>query len=186
VGKGNESGKENNIVAEIKSTLDIVLERTKNLIMTEEEKASLQRKELAGKITGWLGKYLDGLMDMEAIRKEMTSMEEKSRKNSRHILKSLVLDRLDPREDAEKILDLLEGILGESREPYLDAMGKLKNTMVAERSQFAESLRRELSDRGIAGSAVTPNLARDEKRRLFQENALAEFRKGIALIGRDN
>jgi hypothetical protein len=37
-------------MAEIKSTLDIIMERTKNLTMTDEEKASFRRKEAEGKV----------------------------------------------------------------------------------------------------------------------------------------
>ena len=60
-------------MAEIKSTLDLVLERTKNLTLTEEEKKSLQRKELEGKIRGWGQKYLDGLMRLSAVNEAVSA-----------------------------------------------------------------------------------------------------------------
>jgi phosphoribosyl-ATP pyrophosphohydrolase len=173
-------------MAEIKSTLDLVLERTKNLTMTEEEKASLQRKELEGKIRGWGQKYLDGLMDLSAVRTEMASIPENHRKAGRNILKGFVLEHIDTQGDIGKIFDLLEGILEESRESYLAAIQNFQKALAAERSRFLEALRAGLAGRGISGSAVTPSLARDEAWKLFHEKALAEFRKGIALIRRDN
>jgi hypothetical protein len=173
-------------MAEIKSTLDLVLERTKNLTMTKEEKESLQRKELEGKIRGWGQKYLDGLMHLSEVKTGMASIPENRRKESRTILRGLVLENLDTQGDPEKIFDLLEGILEESREPYLAAIRKFQKAVAAEGSRFLEDLRSGLADSGISGPAVTPNLARDEAWKRFHEKALAEFRKGIALIHRDN
>ena len=41
-------------MAEIKSTMDLIMERTKNLTMTDEEKKKLQLDELRGKVRGWV------------------------------------------------------------------------------------------------------------------------------------
>ena len=173
-------------MAEIKSTLDLVLERTKNLTMTEEEKTSVQRKELEGKIRGWVKKYLDGLMDLKAVRTGMAAIPENRRKTGRDILKGLVLEHLGAQGDAGKIIDLLEGILKESREPYLAAIQNFQKALAAERPRFLEAMRAGLAAREISGSAVTPDLARDEAWSLSHEKTLAEFRKGLALIGRDS
>ncbi len=46
-------------MAEIKSTIDLIMERTRNLTMTEEEKEELRNKELTEKAKGWVVRYLD-------------------------------------------------------------------------------------------------------------------------------
>jgi hypothetical protein len=172
-------------MAEIKSTLDLVLERTKNLTLTEEEKASIQRKELEGKIRGWGQKYLDGLMDLGAVRTALALIQENRRNSGREILKAFILENLDIQGDTGKLFDLLEGILKENRAPYLTAIQNFHQALAAGRSRFLEILGAVLADRGISGSAVTPNFAKDKAWKLFLEKALEEFRKDIALIGRD-
>lgn len=185
-GKGYKSGKGNNTMAEIKSTLDIVLERTKNLTMTQEEKASIQRKELEGRIRGWVKKYLDGLMDLKKVKTEMAAIPENQRQAGRDCLKNLVLEHFGAQGDAGKALDLLDEVLEESREPYLAAFRNFQKKRIAERSRLMKTLRAGLAARGISGSAVMPNLDGNEAWALFEEKALAEFRKGLALIGRDS
>lgn len=173
-------------MTEIKSTLDIVLERTKNLTLTDQERASLQRKELEGRVRGWVKKYLDGLMAIEALKAEMEAVPKEQRKASRDIFRSLIRENLDAQGDAVKILDLLECILEESRDPYLAAMQHYQRNLTAEQLRLIDSMKEGLAGLGISGSAVAPNLDRDGSWKRFRENALAEFRRGLSIIGRDS
>jgi hypothetical protein len=173
-------------MVQIKSTLDLVLERTKNLTLTDEERTSLQRKELEGRIRGWVKKYLDGLMAIDAVQTKMASLPKNQRTAGRDILRSFVLENLAAQGDIGKSLDLLEGILEESREPYLAAVRNFQEALFTQRVRFLEALKAGLADREISGRAITPNLDGDDAWALFQEKALAEFRKDLALIGRDN
>jgi uncharacterized protein (UPF0147 family) len=176
-----EKGK---MMAEIKSTLDLVLERTKNLTFTDEERESLQRKELEGRIRGWVKKYLEGLMDLKAVRAGMDEVPRNQRKTGRDILQSLILENLDVQGGAGKSLDLLEGILAESREPYLTALQHYERTLAAERLKMISSAKAKLAERGISGGAVSPNLEREEAWRRFREKARGEFREGLNAMGR--
>ena len=49
-------------MAEIKSTLDIIMEKAKKFSVTEEEKKGFKRQELEGKIKGLVQKALDGVL----------------------------------------------------------------------------------------------------------------------------
>lgn len=46
-------------MAEIKSTLDLVLERTKHLSQSSEEKQAQKQKDIANRLNGLLQKYQD-------------------------------------------------------------------------------------------------------------------------------
>lgn len=173
-------------MAVIKSTLDIVLERTKNLTMTEEEKATIQRKELEGRVRGWVKRYLDGLMDLKKVKTGMDAIPNNHRKAGLEILKIQILEHIDLQGDNRNILDLLEGILEENREPYLAVFLNFQKKLAAERSRLLEALQSGLAESGISGSAVTPNLDRDEAWNHCQGKILAEFRTGLTLIGRDD
>jgi hypothetical protein len=125
-------------------------------------------------------------MSIEAVKAEMAAFPKKQKEAGRDIFKSLILENLDVQGDIGKVLDLLEAVLEENREPYLAAIRNFQEMLFTQRSQFLEALKAGLADRAISGNAVTPNLAHDEAWRLFQEKALVEFREGLALIGRDS
>ena len=52
-------------MAEIKSTLDLVMEKTKNLSLSSEEKQTQRNKEIEGRIRGLLQKYQDQLITLD-------------------------------------------------------------------------------------------------------------------------
>jgi len=58
-------------VAEIKSTLDLVLEKTRDLTLTEEEKRNLEREELDKKIQRIVNRYLDNSLPVTRLRREV-------------------------------------------------------------------------------------------------------------------
>jgi len=143
-------------MAEIKSTLDIVMERTKDLTMTDEEKASLRRIESERKVKGWIQKYQDGVNGPDTLRsdfdKELIEYPE-----VRHILKSQLIGCLRLTGDNEKFLELFEGILGISADTIKNIIHSLKYNMEIQRIRRIESLVKELKERRIYGSAVVPN-----------------------------
>ncbi|MGD1153498.1 MAG: hypothetical protein ABR911_11595 [Syntrophales bacterium] len=143
-------------MAEIKSTLDIIMERTKNLTMTDKEKASFRRKEAEGKVKGWVQKYQDGVIELDTIKsyfeKEITEYPE-----VRQILKSQLLDCLKLTGDNGKILRLLEDILETSTETIENTIQSFKHEMDILRIKRIESLGKELKERKIYGSSVAPN-----------------------------
>lgn len=55
-------------MAKIKSTLDIVMERTRNLTITQEEKDALRRKELLDRVRGWVQALVDGKSSVSDLR----------------------------------------------------------------------------------------------------------------------
>jgi hypothetical protein len=69
-------------MAEIKSTLDLIMERTRNLSMTPEEKEALRRKEWHSRIQGWLQRYLDGLMGTNSLKEAILDLLDRPEKRS--------------------------------------------------------------------------------------------------------
>ena len=54
-------------MGEIKSTLDLVLEKTKNLTLSSEEKESQKQKEVENRIKGMVQKYQDGILSINQL-----------------------------------------------------------------------------------------------------------------------
>ena len=143
-------------MAEIKSTLDIIMERTKNLTMTDKERASFKRKEAEGKVKGWIQKYQDGIVELDTLRSEFKK-EITDYPDARQILKAQLLDCLRLTGDNGKILRLLEDILGISTNTINNTIQSLKQEMEILRIRRIESLAEELKKRKIYGSSVVPN-----------------------------
>ena len=65
-------------MGEIKSTLEIIMEKTKDLTLTEEEKKEFKQKDMAGKIKGIIQKFLDGTLDLNRFKTEIAVLEKVS------------------------------------------------------------------------------------------------------------
>ena len=66
-------------MAEIKSTLDIIMEKAKKFSVTEEEKKGFRRQELEGKIKGLVQKALDGVLDYGRFQTEVVALQAKEK-----------------------------------------------------------------------------------------------------------
>ncbi len=62
-------------MAEIKSTLDLIMEKTKGLTLSPEEKEKIHREEWLKKAKGWIQKFLDDRTDLGKVKDELFSRE---------------------------------------------------------------------------------------------------------------
>jgi hypothetical protein len=143
-------------MAEIKSTLDIIMERTKNLTMSDEEKASFRRKESEGKVRGWVQKYQNGTIGIDKLKLDIEK-EAAEHPEIPHILKTQLLDCLRLTGENDIMLRLLEDILGISTESIEEIIQSFKRKIDILRNRNIEGLREELKKRKVYGSAVVPN-----------------------------
>jgi hypothetical protein len=144
-------------MAEIKSTLDIILEKTKNLSVTEEEKREFKKREMGGKIKGLIQKFLDGIVDFERLKIEAASIG----KGQENILKQIIIkesvERITPGQDNEPLLKLLEGTAGIDASPVRKVLTDFEHGLEKERNSHERYLRNRLKEEGISGSAVLLN-----------------------------
>lgn len=148
-------------MAEIKSTLDIIMEKTRGLKLTEDEKARLEEKELKGKVHGWVQRYVDGLMDPKGIEQELERLDPEKRRRAADAVLESVLERFDPEETDERLLDLLEKAAAKDAGPLRRLSENFRKAQAERKAAQTEILLLALSARGVSGSAVTPNLEAD-------------------------
>ena len=177
------AGDEGEIIdmAEIKSTLELILERTKNLTLTQEEKERLQRKEAMGKIKGSVQKYLDGLIGAAALAAEMEDLG-KNTPDSRDMLESELREHLDPESENRKIFEALEETLDTDTRPLWDRISRFRQEIEAEKENIEDRLKRTLEDRNISGSAVIPNPAQSEAFQARIRKMKEDFKKEISAV----
>lgn len=149
-------------MAEVKSTLDLVLERTRNLTLSEDEKKG-QATDNAKKIfNGAVQKYLDSNLDMAGLEQALVGLQKQYPEVERQALREALLEKIDLAALHGPLPDLLEHVFGcrVAGLKNLDlAYARDIQALAQERSR---RLRDELKDRfQISGSAVVPNLAAD-------------------------
>ena len=164
-------------MAEIKSTLDIIMEKAKKFSVTEEEKKGFKRQELEGKIKGLVQKALDGILDSERFQVEVVALQAKERDSVDQILKDEVVARLEVEANSEALLKILETAGGSEKAAVKKTLADFEMKTARQKDSRRKSLIESFKKKGISGSAVLPNLDADpewasiksEMRRQLQE-----------------
>ncbi len=150
-------------MGEIRSTMDIIMEKTKDLKMTDGEKESIQMTEIERKIRGLLQKYLDGVLKREGLKKEMDSLSQGKYQMTTAALTKECLDRLVLEGENEKILDTFEYLTGVDVHPLKKTLNGFKKKLEKQKKVQEKALRENLERERISGSAVIPNIQSDIK-----------------------
>ena len=148
-------------MAEIKSTLDIIMEKAKKFSVTEEEKQGFKRQELEGKIKGLVQKALDGILDSERFEVELLALQAKEKDLVDQILKEEVVARIELGANNELLLKLLENIAGLASTAIRKVLAEFEKKAEMQQESRRKALVYDLKKKGISGSAVLPNLDAD-------------------------
>jgi hypothetical protein len=168
-------------MAKIKSTLDLVMERTKDFAMNREDRDALQRKEWEDKARGWAQMLLDQKITIDGLMKDFTV--ESSRYGAlAGILHSELTRHMDPDGDNSLILKALTEVLGLDVKPFTDFINDYHADYGLYRQEHQERLRSELKAKGISGTALVPNLDHDEVWLTFVKGLKDGFRQKILAL----
>ena len=95
-------------MGEIKSTLDLVLEKTRHLSQSLEEKQAQTLKDTENRINGLLQKYLDGMYSLEQLQRDYEKFTAEFKLPNHAALAGQVISRLDPGQDNRALFDVLD------------------------------------------------------------------------------
>jgi len=170
-------------MGEIKSTLDLVMEKTKHLTQSREEREQQKLKEARQRIRGLIQKYQDSLLDQDRFAIELDKMIKTYDVIANDILLNELLDDLDVNRDNKSQLTLLKDICNMDitglESVYAGYMDELQ-LMTQERNQV---LKNDLAEKqSIAGSAVVPNVEMDK---IWQANVVEINNKFSQLLIRE-
>jgi hypothetical protein len=148
-------------MAKIKSTLDLVMERTKNISMTEDEKEALHRKEWVDKVRGWVWKMMDRTITTSEVRASLKSGIS-AYSALENILRQELVEHIDPDGDNTLVFQALDEILGVDATPFRESISAFQRALDVHRKEHEDRVRAELEAGGISGTAVMPNLEHDD------------------------
>ena len=149
-------------MGEIKSTLELAMERTKKVTISEKEKEEIKQREVLQKATSLFHRYREGHLSLNEILKQIEKMEKKTAATVKELLLSQWIDALSLGDGDERILKGIESLKGRNLDElkqkfhsvlsqYLSKKEKVKEKV---KVQFTEALRKD----SIYGSAVEPKL----------------------------
>jgi hypothetical protein len=148
-------------MAEIKSTIDLIMERTKNLSLSEEEKEAIRRREAEGKVHGWIQRYRDGVLTLRDLKREYAE-EKKAFPGVEGLLRSALLEQVEPAGENRAVLEMMEKVLKVKTEPILAEVNACREELLTIARERLDAEREALRQRGVSGPAVIPNPARDK------------------------
>jgi hypothetical protein len=162
---------------EIKSTLDIIMEKAKKFSVTEEERQGFKRQELEGKIKGLVQKTTDSILDSERFQVEVTALRAKDRDLVDQVLKEELVARLEVEQNSQELLEMLEYVAGSASSGVRKVLADFEKKGEKQKEIRRKTLLESFKKKGISGSAVLPNLDADpewarikaEMRRQLQE-----------------
>jgi len=167
-------------MAEIRSTLDLIMEKTRNLTLSDEEKKALDLKERQGKVKGWLQRYVDGQIDLRDIEEDLAGIG-KEKKIVLDLIRSEALSYIEPNEDNESILALLREIVGENTDHLSLKIDAFRKDLRLKMTELGKAAALRLEAKGIRGSAVIPNLEKDPAWQTWFAAAMVSFRKTLGI-----
>jgi hypothetical protein len=147
-------------VGEIKSTIDLVMEKTKGLSLSEEEKRHLKEEEEARKAQVHVKRYLKGDLDLEQLLDQGRASSKTAQKTMIH---ALVEEGLKPgRESFSRALSALERWNPDGPKSSLKRLKDFSlmyaKALQKQKRKVKAQLWEELAARGVEGSAVEPNV----------------------------
>ncbi len=149
-------------MGEIKSTLELAMERTKKFSLSDKEKEEMKQKEVLQKASSLFHRYRDGHLSLNEVLKEIGKMEERTATTVKEFLFSRWMDDLSLNDDHDRIFKGMEAFkrrsLDEVKRKFLHLLSqyqKEKETLKEKTNlQLMEILKRE----GIYGSGVEPRI----------------------------
>jgi hypothetical protein len=154
-------------MGEIKSTWDIVLEKTKGMEITSGDRERIKREELTSKIHAIFHKYMDARGNRECLQREFEGLQVGEREVIERELLFELVDAVDLSKDNDKVMRGIEAVKGKTAAKVLEKLRLLASEFKASRDerarQIEEVFRRRFATRGISGSAVQPGLEGKEE-----------------------
>lgn len=170
-------------VSEIKSAIELAMERTKGLVMDDKEKQEAVARELGSRMGGLLRRYLEEMIDLDDFRKEYEKLAG-NEAQKKGLLVEAALSEFDLSEDNQKVFDILSFAGGEGddrlKREIDDLQSEFNNRMAAEVEGVRKSISARLEKMGISGNAVEPNVAEWDEWKSAMDQTKSFFKKRLA------
>ena len=152
-------------MSEIKSTLDLVMEKTRDLNLSREERDAQRTEDIRKTLRGMIQKYGDRVLRKDPFLEEFRRLDTIDHLSTEQILRTELLGQIDLAQDPEAHvaqLELLQWVCGLKVDGLETVLREFAEQQARVESDRSRELRDTLqTDLNISGSAVVPNLEMD-------------------------
>jgi hypothetical protein len=163
-------------MAEIKSSIELAMERTKGLTFSDEERHRVEEDKDRRAAHGLLSQYLRGEVSLAELTRKKDSSSVAFREA---LMREMVVGLRLGREEFSRGLDALEQWQGRQSRPLLNRIRDLSmqfgQSLQKRRRKVKADLWEDLARRGLEGSAVEPNVEGSTQWRDLVEALAREF-----------
>lgn len=148
-------------MAEIKSAIEIAMEKTKSLRLSSEEREKIKEDEFQSRAHGLVNRFLEVDLHFREVDKELAKLLPEQRAQMEKIMLQVLAESLDLDRKNDLVFQGIEILAPEKKKN----IAKIKKLMEEYRSQKEREyqktekiLRARLEAAGISGSAVLPKM----------------------------
>ncbi len=167
-------------MAEIKSAIELAMEKTRNLVVDSKEREAMAIKDIEDKVKAVLRRYMEEMVDDEDAAKELNKVNA-DLTLKRTLIVDAVVEEFDVRKNNEPLLALMyaAGIdLPETIRSELETLSKtFREAVEARKIVVRERISDNLAESGIAGNGIEPNLVAWDEWREEVEQAGNAFKQ---------
>jgi hypothetical protein len=149
-------------MGEIKSALELAMERSKKYVISDEERERIKEKEILQKATGLFHRYQENHLSIHETVREIERMDERTRGTAKEILLSQCAGALSLEEDPERLFSLMESIKNQDLHPIRQEFQSLSTAYHEEKEKARQKMGLHLAEilkkAGIYGDAIVPNV----------------------------
>ena len=150
------------MMSEIKSTLDLVMEKTRHLSLSENEKQEQSCLELTQKAKGLVSKVMDGKISIAHLKTEIQRLHDIYPENNNRVFIQVICNTLELEQDNTRLVSLLNDLFDLNTQNltslFKDHQEAIHKTSQKRSVQIKQNF---LQQHSISGSSVTPNLKKD-------------------------
>ena len=148
-------------MAEIKSAIQLAMERTQGLVMDDKEKQSMAMKELASNVRSMFRRYREGLADDVEAEEQLDALKCDSA-TKRKIVLDLLSDEFEATEDLSSLDRLFSYVRFVIDERSYREIKQIERSFADELEKTKAGIKKriltDLSSSGIEGNSVDPNV----------------------------
>jgi len=165
-------------MGEIKSAVELAMERTKGLRLSSEEKEKIKEEEIQSRAVGLVNRYLEVDFHLREVEKEFARVDQSQRPHLEKLFLQNLVEALNLDRDNDLILRGVETFHPASAwtaGKVRDLVRKYQDRKTEEYQKTEAALSAGLERLGISGSAVHPRVAGSPE----WEDTAAKFRPGF-------
>jgi len=171
-------------MGEIKSTLDLIMEKTRHLSLKEEEKDSMKRDALVKRVQGLVFGFLNEGKKATVLAREFNELPPEQHEEARDMSLALFTERASPFEDNTRILAGVETLRdAAAREAWEEAIDGMKLSFEEQEKELrggaGDRAREDLAAIGLSGPALLPNAEAARFLQEEREKLATEFRNRL-------